>query len=852
MEGGSSGNELQSIQDAIRSSDVVETRIELLKKLGDLKIREKSELASLAECLTCILNSAILQVAAKHLESDISNCLAHFLALGTKASIWCGKHLKMTLMSTEESQDEEHDNLFFQLFLDLLSFSGASFSALARYPVCFDKFAVDMVETFFDEELSLIKDSLSEIKRIQSFVSSEVVVKITQDVIDAVIRLCGAYARAFNWESWDEKFERDKTDVDVEGANNMNHVINVTKCTIEKLCEMGIIAANNGGSLVPILNLSWKGVVTLLQLGDGVLATKVNVADIILNLISLVNESLRRSAEAWSSSLKENISVTEARKAFLPVKFYLINAVKISSLYPYQAYLVQSEITKCILMMSTLKISLSSEKLLKTASDVFTELLEKTSLDLLIALLNSVQVKWELKVEILDSLFSEGICTNSMAGDLSKMNSLVEIFSTCGEALPGERTLLLGRVSLFLSFLRFSLDLDDDVKLGISGKLGWFLDMLVDEDVYSSILFLQVPVLYGSGKTVEVVWQPMFSALLNALQIFMLVVSSSPAWRELESFLLENLFHPHLLCWEIIMELWCFMVRHAESGMVSGIAGKLCSLLKLVASSESVFVAGSALRKVARSISIILTFGAQSMVDQVYMAIVRDEGTQLSSVMRLALFMEGFPLNLLSDKMKRIATQRIITDYCAFIENFDEKSMRSLDCGVFGAPVFALSASLQSLQISTSDINVKTLKFLVAIIHNYRVCADKLMKDQHCLAHMDIKETDESSKISALWDLYHMLLGDRHWAFIHWQLQHLDTFLLGQIAISSGDSFPRMQRFHMIWLLEMRQVWSDLCLSLSLQQNDQPSSNELPDKFLTTFSRLEDEIAQLVGLAGSD
>ena len=51
----------------------------------------------------------------------------------------------------------------------------------------------------------------------------------------------------------------------------------------------------------------------------------------------------------------------------------------------------------------------------------------------------------------------------------------------------------------------------------------------------------------------------------------------------------------------------------------------------------------------ARSISIILTFGAQSMVDQVYKAIVRDEG---SSVMRLALFMEGFPLNLLSDKMK--------------------------------------------------------------------------------------------------------------------------------------------------------------------------------------------------------
>ncbi|KAK9907006.1 hypothetical protein M0R45_002503 [Rubus argutus] len=591
--------------------------------------------------------------------------------------------------------------------------------------------------------------------------------------------------------------------MDVEGANSMNHVIIVTKCTIEKLCEMGIIASNNGGSLVPILNLSWKGVVTLLQLGDGVLATKVNVADIILKLISLVNESLRRSAEAWSSSLKENISVTEARKAFLPEKFYLINAVKISSLYPYQAYLVR-------------------------------KLLEKTSLDLLIALLNSTQVKRELKVEILDSLFSEGICTNSMAGDLSKMNSLVEIFSTCGESLPGERTLLLGRVSLFLSFLRFSLDLDNDVKLGISGKLGWFLDI--------------------------------------------------PAWRELESFLLENLFHPHLLCWEIIMELWCFMVRRTESGMVSGIA-----------------------------------------------------------------------------------------------ENFDEKSMRSLDCGVFGAPVFALSASLQSLQISTSDMNVKTLKFLVAIIHNYRVCADKLMKDQHCnllsetlgiisnmkhlyaslemekviselenlfisgpavsdtrlyeckphlalfmagLAHMDIKETDESSKISALWDLYHMLLGDRHWAFIHlaitafgyfsartncnklWRFvpqnaalsydlasgneaslerftSEFKVFLEKETAlltitpssdenvktwklmvkkqatgINSGEQSNRKRKFPdgiergMELLQSSMKVIVD---SISqLQQNDQPSSNELLDKFLTTFSCLEDDIAQLVGLAGSD
>ncbi|XP_050373060.1 uncharacterized protein LOC126790759 [Argentina anserina] len=951
-----------------------------------------------------MLNSVILQVASKYLESDISDCLVHFLVLGTKASIWCGKHLKMTLMSTEESQEEEHENLFFQLFLDLLSFSGASFSALARYPVSIEKMRVGIVETFFDEELNMIKDLISEIKRIQSFVSEEVVVKVTQEVIDSVIRLCGTYVRGMNWESWEEKLERDKTDMDFDGANSMNHVINVTKCAVEKLCEMGIVAANNGGSLVPIINTSWKGVVTLLQLGDGVLATKVNVAALISNLISLVNESIRRAAEVWFSSLKESISVTEARKAFLPVKFYMVNAVKISSLYPYQAYLVRSEITNCILMMSTLKFSLSNENLLKNASDVFTELLEKTSLDLLITMLNPVQIKQELKVEILNNLFS-GSCTNFAGGDPSKMHSMVDLFSTSGEAFPGERTFLIGRISLFLNFLRFSLDLDNDVKLGIAGKLGWFFDMLVKEEIYSSILLLQAPVLYGFGKTVEVVWQPMYSSVLNALQIFMLVVSSSPAWRELESFLLENLFHPHFLCWEIVMELWCFMVRHAESGMMSGIAGKLCSLMKLVASNESVLVADSALRKVARSISIILTFGAQSMVDQVYMAIVRDEGTQLSSVMRLALFMEGFPLNLLSDKMKRIVTQRIITDYCLYIENFDEKSVNSHDFGLFGAPVFALSSSLQSLQISTSDINVKTLKFIVSISQNYRVCEDKLMKDQYrkllsetlriisnmkhlyaslemekvigeienlfisgpavfdtqlyeckpdlalfmaALAHMDIKETEESSKISALWDLYHMLLAERHWAFIHlaltafgyfsartncnklWRfvpnnaalsydlasgneanlelfMSEFKVFLEKETALltiaASSDQFGLLVR-EGLKLRDMYRKISHVIVETAecdymeiddekqamesnsgkqsgrkrkfpdgiekgmellqsgmkvivdsisqLQQNDQPSSCELPDNFLTTFSRLEAEISQLVGLAGSD
>ncbi|KAH7521858.1 hypothetical protein FEM48_Zijuj07G0076600 [Ziziphus jujuba var. spinosa] len=832
MEGKSSNRELQSIVDAIGCSEVVESRIQLLDKLGDLDISEKSDFACLLQCLAnlwedytcldviqCMLNKAILEVAVKHLGSGLSSCPAQYLELGTKASIWCGKHLKMTLMSTEESQEEEHSKLFFELLFNLLSFSAASFSALARYPVTVNQLSMNSIEKFILEQLSLTKDLVSEFKRIQLYGSEAL--KVSQEVIDSVIRLCGVQAGAVNWGSYDERFE-DKNGIDCEVINVKDCVINIIKHAIEKLCEMGIIAADGGGSLVAILNLSWKGVVTLLQLGEGILAVKMNISDILVTLISLVNESIRCASEAWNSTLKETVSVTEARRTFLPIKFYLINAVKISSLYPCQAYLVYKELTFCILKISTFRISMCNEKLLKTASEVFTELLEKSSYDLLNSILISDQVKQECKFEILDCLFFHENDANLISGCLDECSRNTSINGS--QVLPERGAMLLGRVALFLNFLRYSVDSEEDTRVGISRKLGWFLDLFVNEEVYSSILILQLPVSYGSGKTVEVIWQPMFSFLLNSLQTFLIVVSSSLAWMEVESFLLENLFHPHFLCWEVVMELWCFIARYAEPGMVNGIVNKLCSLLKFLASAESVFNPCSALRRLARFISMFLSFGAQSLVDQVINFIVGDERSAESSIVRLALLMEGFPLNLLSDKIRSITTQKVLTDYFVFVESFDEKSIRAGNNGFFGVPVFTLSASLQSLQINLSDVDVKTLKFLVSIIHSYKACADKLTKN-HCrkllsetlgiisnmkhlyasdemeevvfelgklfisgpaatdkelyqckpdlalfmagLAHMHIPETDKNPKTSAAWQLYHMLLRERHWALIH-------------------------------------------------------------------------------------
>ncbi|KAF7807473.1 to Chlamydia outer membrane protein, related [Senna tora] len=67
-----------------------------------------------------MLNRSILQVALKYVEFDLHSCnLAKILNLGVKANTWCSKHLAMTLLSTQESQEEEHTSEFYQPFLKL-------------------------------------------------------------------------------------------------------------------------------------------------------------------------------------------------------------------------------------------------------------------------------------------------------------------------------------------------------------------------------------------------------------------------------------------------------------------------------------------------------------------------------------------------------------------------------------------------------------------------------------------------------------------------------------------------------------------------------------------------------------
>lgn len=539
------------------------------------------------------------------------------------------------------------------------------------------------------------------LQAISSFGSD--VQKIALEVLDALIRLCKVYSHGINWDSYLKLMEEERKVMDNEEAESADHVNKIMKFTVEKLCELGILAANDGGNLVSLINLSWKGVVNLLQLGKGSLAVKLNVGDIILTLISLANGSLRCAAETWSFPLKEAVSAMEARRVFLPVKFYLINAVRIISQYPSEAFYVFKDIILSVIMISTFRIFLIKDELLKFAGDAISEILEPTSFHMLNSFLNSTQVKSEQKFQILEWLFGDEADLDivPIGCNINEASSMSAIFSVSSGTMQGAKILFIGRVALFVNLLKNSPDIEDDARLGMARKLGWLLCIFTDKDVYSSILVLELPTTSRTSQKQESD-EPLFHFIINALKTFMIVTSSSQAWCEIESFLLENLFHPHFLCREIVTELWCFISRHADGVVVDDIIEKFCSLMKYTEAPDVALNPDSLIRKMARFLCVLVTCGPNSMVDKVYKTVVGYNTSHYSSITYLALLMEGFPLNALSEKLRSEAEQQIVTQYFNFLGSFGGTLPREGGSAVFGAPVFALSAALQFRYVISS------------------------------------------------------------------------------------------------------------------------------------------------------
>ncbi|KAJ1298830.1 hypothetical protein BS78_01G483700 [Paspalum vaginatum] len=829
--------DLESFLEAIKSSEVLENRIAIVNQLESSFVYSADHLSAILESLTvswddsecsgvshCMLHKAILQVALKCSCVDTAGCLGQFLALVTKI-------ISLTL--------------------------NISIKLLPSVAKCI---TVDMVHTigdFISELLSLIERSIIDNKKIYG--ASLDISRAAPVFLDETIKLCRAYSEAAKADNCKMSIPDEDTTMECSERGLASDVTRITSSTIQTMCKLGTYAASSGGSQVTLLNVSWKGVVSLLQSGKGMIKENINVREIILTLLSLSIESIRVAAETWCKPLPEALGTSEARRAFLPIKFFLINAVRICSAYPSEAMNIHKNIIRCALVITSSSILFSKKPQLKAANEALVELLEPTLFVLLDTLMKSSEVLPESKCQLVHYFFENGEAKNlDHMGQANQseigLASLDSIFSTDSDVDHRNRAHLPAELIVFLHFLNASTWLTEEVVIELSKKLQTLLNIVTSEDIYSYVLGFQIPTLYGANHPPTVVWQPVYTCLIQSLKVFMIsAVASSAAWNELEAFLLENLFHPHFLCLEIITELWCFFMRYAESATSVNLVNKIFHLLKIVASPEEVLAPLSALRKVAHSLCIILSYASSATVDQIYTGVLNDEKSSMSSILHLALLMEGFPFDSLSDGIKELAVKKIFTSFVGYLERCSKNhraiSVPTSSLGVIGLPVHALASALQRCKIK-DDINVdeksitNMFKFTIALINMYETapdsskdhlakhissmldiisnmrhlcafsemekltlqlqtlflsnsdnsnavlsqCKPSMASFMAILGHLNVSEDEANKLCSAMCDLYHLLLKERHWALIHLAMDSFGYF-------AARTSFTQLWKF---------------------------------------------------------
>uniref|UniRef100_A0A0E0CV48 Uncharacterized protein n=1 Tax=Oryza meridionalis TaxID=40149 RepID=A0A0E0CV48_9ORYZ len=781
--------------------------------------RRRSELGSLVEAIKSS------EVALKCSELDTTNCLGPFLTLGSKAGSWCVRHLLWSVESIDESEDaqeEEHSRLFPEIIALTLNISSKLLPVASK---CIAEDTVHAVGDFILELLTLTESSILDKK----LGTTGHVAKAAPVFLDETIKLCRVYSEAAKSDQCIMSMPKEETTEEHKETDLTSNIAQITACTIQSLCKIGTHAASSGGSQVILLNISWKGIISLLQLGKGMVEEKVNVRDIILIPISVAIESLRVATERWCVPLQEVLGTAEARRAFLPIKYFLTNAVRICSIYPSEAMAIYKSIIR--------------NPQLKAASELLFELLEPSSFLLLDTLMKSTEVSPESKCQLVQ-YFLEKVRTGNpeYTGEVDHtMNfaTLGCIFSVDSDVDNINRALLPAEFTVFLHFLNASSWFREEVVIELCKKLHLFLNILTLEDVYSYVLGCQIPALSSDDDSPKVVWQPVYTSLIQALKTFMIAASSSSAaWSEFEVFLLENLFHPHFLCLEILTELWCFFMHYAEAETSTYLINQLFLLLKTLASPEEVLAPLSALRKLARASCNILSYASSATIDQIYTML--NDSSSKSSILYLALLMEGFPFDSLSHGVKEHAVKTLFTSFAGYLQNqnyFKNHGEINLptssSSGIIGeikdvtideksiATMFKIATSLINLYRTSPDSSKNLLvkhisSILVIITHMRHLCAfselEKLTLELHTLfmssfdnsntaisqckpsmasfmailGHLNTTEDDANPLCSAMWDLFHFLLRERHWALIH-------------LAMGSFGYFAARTSFAQLW-----------------------------------------------------
>jgi 5'-3' exoribonuclease 2 len=94
-----------------------------------------------------------------------------------------------------------------------------------------------------------------------------------------------------------------------------------------------------------------------------------------------------------------------------------------------------------------------------------------------------------------------------------------------------------------------------------------------------------------------------------------------------------------------------------------------------------------------------LSYASSATVDQIYTSVLNGENSSKSSILHLALLMEGFPLDSLSDGTKELAVKKMFTSFAGYLESYSKNhrviNVPTSSLGVIGLPVHALASTLQ-------------------------------------------------------------------------------------------------------------------------------------------------------------
>ncbi|KAI5071648.1 hypothetical protein GOP47_0013899 [Adiantum capillus-veneris] len=602
---------------------------------------------------------------------------------------------------------------------------------------------------------------------------------------------------------------------------------------VSAVMDIGKFSARNGRDWVGMLNVAWKGVTALLQTmtRKDVISRILDIQLIINTMIGCMKESLKNAAESWNAVVQEkddNVNVAELKRLCIPVKFFLINVIRVVTHYPYQAVDAFNDIVESALRIISLRLEISECPRLKFVAEAIVEILEPSLFILFCTLLNSSELEFQVKLQLLNGLFGtnneEGfiLSNNVDKRELDKVNE--EDVKICfGQEVN------LGRLILFLGLLQSCQHCGDKMSHELAKRLDFPLQMICKAEIYAKVFEPQVS---RTQLTAKVTWQPLYIILLKTLQMFFVALAETEAWTEAEDFLYRNVLHPHMLSRELILELWCFISRHSESSIVKEHIQDLLYALSGLLESSTATCSDWPVRTITRLICLLIKADPAYLATQVYELAFGTDPFATTPTLKLAsaLLKEHFPISILPEELKSqviLSAKRALSEYwsqgtknakeaseklqqfdvtlCCLMEClYQESYEQCIDTEKLHDLTKMIIELLQECHRKSGfGIKSQSLKYLSGIwqkmqpeeigsvivpLHNLIVTC-KLSESEQMrvklglaealagLGEVSMPEDNTDPTNCALWELYHVILRERHWAYAHLGLASFGYFV---------------------------------------------------------------------------